>query len=343
LLISVPAAITSGIASGARRGLLIKGGAVLETLGSVKTIAFDKTGTLTEGKPKVTDVIPLGVNENDLLAKAAAVEYGSPHPLAKAIVDKAKENKAVISVSSNQKAVQGKAVTAMIDGREHAVASPRYAAELASLSRDLQMKIEELEQSGKTVVVLLDGKQSLGLIALRDEARSDAEQALSELRGLGLQSVMLTGDNARAGEAIASELGVRVRAELLPQDKLRSISELKQSGKVAMIGDGINDAPALAQADVGIAMGGGTDVALETADAALLRNSVTGVTDLVKLSRATMFNIRQNITMALGLKAVFLITTLLGFTNLWMAILADTGATVLVTANALRLLAFRTR
>jgi Zn2+/Cd2+-exporting ATPase len=154
---------------------------------------------------------------------------------------------------------------------------------------------------------------------------------------------MLTGDNARTGKAIADGLGLDVKADLMPQDKLRIIGEMKQYGKVAMIGDGINDAPALAQVDIGIAMGDGTDVALETADAALLRNSVTGVTDLVKLSRATMSNIKQNITVALGLKVIFLITTLFGWTNLWMAILADTGATVLVTANALRLLGFRFR
>ena len=154
---------------------------------------------------------------------------------------------------------------------------------------------------------------------------------------------MLTGDNARTGGAIAEGLGVEVKAELMPQDKLRIIGELRQGGGVAMVGDGINDAPALAQADVGIAMGGGTDVALETADAALLRNRVAGVTDLIRLSRATLANIRVNIAIALGLKAVFLVTTLLGITNLWMAILADTGATVLVTANALRLLGFRIR
>ena len=343
LLISVPAAVTSGISAGARRGLLIKGGAALETIGSVKTIAFDKTGTLTEGKPKVTDIIPLGISETELLAKAAAVEQGSSHPLAKAIIEKAKETRVSVPASSDQKAVQGKAATATVDGREHAVGSPRYAAELSPLGVNVQKQIEGLEAQGKTVVVLLDGKTSLGLIAIRDEARNDAKQALSELKNLGVRGVMLTGDNARTGKAIADSLGLEVKADLMPQDKLRIIGEMKQAGKVAMIGDGINDAPALAQADVGIAMGGGTDVALETADAALLRNSVTGVTDLVKLSRATMSNIKQNITVALGLKVVFLITTLFGWTNLWMAILADTGATVLVTANALRLLGFRSR
>jgi Zn2+/Cd2+-exporting ATPase len=343
LLISVPATVTSGLSAGARKGLLIKGGAALETIGSVKTIAFDKTGTLTEGKPKVTDILPFGISETDLLAKAAAVERGSSHPLAEAIVENARAMRVTVPDSDNQKAVQGKAATATVEGREHAVGSPRYAAELSPLPNDLQKQIECLEAQGKTVVVVLDGKKALGLIAIRDEARADAKEALAELKSLGVHGVMLTGDNARTGKAIADGLGLDVQAELMPQDKLRIIGELKREGKVAMIGDGINDAPALAQADIGIAMGGGTDVALETANAALLRNSVTGVTELVKLSRATMSNIKQNITVALGLKVIFLITTLLGWTNLWMAILADTGATVLVTANALRLLGFKTR
>jgi Cd2+/Zn2+-exporting ATPase len=341
LLISVPAAITSGISAGARRGLLIKGGAALEAIGTVKTIAFDKTGTLTEGKPKVTDVIPLGVSKSELLAKAAAVEQGSSHPLAKAILSKAAEAKVSVPASSDQKAVQGKAATAVVEGREHAVGSPRYAAELMPMEASVQRQIEALEQQGKTVTVVLNVPKPLGLIAIRDEARPDAKAALAELKTLDIQGVMLTGDNTRTGRAIAAELGLDVKAELMPQDKLRIIGEMKQSGKVGMVGDGINDAPALAQADVGIAMGGGSDVALETADAALLGNSVKGVADLVMLSRATLSNIRTNIAIALGLKALFLITTLLGITNLWMAILADTGATVLVTANAIRLLGFR--
>lgn len=191
--------------------------------------------------------------------------------------------------------------------------------------------------------MLLEGQTPLGVIAIRDEPRPDARAALAQLHGLGVKTVMLTGDNARTGQAIARDLGLDVQAELLPEDKLRLIGELKAQGGVAMVGDGINDAPALAQSDVGIAMGGGTDVALETADAALLQERVTGVADLVALSRATMGNIKVNIAFALGLKAIFLVTTLLGYTNLWMAILADTGATALVTANALRLLRWKSQ
>ncbi|MBB5234355.1 heavy metal translocating P-type ATPase [Deinococcus budaensis] len=339
LVLSVPAAVTSGISAGARRGLLIKGGAALETIGSVSTIAFDKTGTLTENKPQVTDIVPLGASEQEVVTLAAAVETGSAHPLAKAIL--ARVQGQAVPAAQDAKAISGKAVTATVQGRALAVGSPRYAVEVASLSPDEQAQIARLEEQGKTVVVLLDGRQVLGLLAIRDEPRQDAKEAVARLKGLGVRSLMLTGDNARTGNAIARDLGLDVEAELLPEDKLQRIAALKASGKVAMVGDGINDAPALAQSDVGIAMGGGTDVALETADAALLRHSVTGVAELVQLSRAVMTNIRQNVAFALGLKAIFLVTTLLGITGLWPAILSDTGATVLVTANALRLLRFK--
>jgi Zn2+/Cd2+-exporting ATPase len=190
---------------------------------------------------------------------------------------------------------------------------------------------------------LLSGTSIEGLIALRDEPRPDAAEAVRLMTARGIAALMLTGDNARTAQAIAGQLGMETRAELLPDEKLAEIAKLKEAGPVVMVGDGINDAPALAAASVGIAMGGGTDVALETADAALLNNRVAGVAELIGLSEATLDNIRQNIAVALGLKAIFLITTLFGATSLWMAILADTGATVLVTANALRLLGWRSR
>ena len=276
LVISVPAAMASGLSAGARRGLLIKGGAALEAIGSATTVAFDKTGTLTEGRPRVTDVLPAeGRSADEVLALAAAVEQGSSHPLAKAILAES---------------------------------------------------------------VVLAGGVVAALVALRDEPRADAASGIAAITALGVRPVMLTGDNRRTGEAIAISLGLDAKAELLPDDKLREIGKLRERGTVVMVGDGINDAPALAAANVGVAMGGGTDVALETADAAVLKDRVTGVAELVSLSRATMANVKQNVAVAIGLKAVFLVTTMLGITGLWPAIMADTGATVLVTLNALRLL-----
>ena len=339
LVLSVPAAVTSGISAGARRGLLIKGGAVLEGIGDVETVAFDKTGTLTENRPRVTDIVPLAAGDAEVLRLAAAVETGSSHPLARAVLERAEG--LTVPQAHGARALAGQAVTATVERRELAVGSPRYAANQAPLDGQLKERIEALEHEGKTVVVLLESGTPLGLLAIRDEPRAEAAEVVRRLSRLGVQSVMLTGDNARTGAAIAADLGLEVKSELTPEAKLDAIDQLKLRGKVAMVGDGINDAPALAHADVGIAMGSGTDVALETAGAALLRHDVTGISDLIELSRATMRNIRQNVAFAFGLKAVFLVTTLLGITGLWPAILSDTGATVVVTANALRLLRFR--
>lgn len=342
LVISTPAAIASGLAAGARRGLLIKGGAALEILGRVARVAFDKTGTLTVGRPQVTDVVAIESTEEDVLAKAAAVERGSSHPLGLAIIAAAEARGLTIPQNfGGSTAVPGKAVTARLKEGFMSVGSPRYVAEVSAVTERVEGEIEKLEAEGKTVVVLIANKKATGLIALRDEPRADAKVGIARLKELGVQPLMLTGDNRRTGSAIAAALGLEAKAELLPDEKLAAITEMKAHGPVAMIGDGINDAPALAAASVGVAMGGGTDVALETADAALLKDRVVGVAELIELSRATLSNIWQNITIALGLKAVFLTTTLLGVTTLWMAILADTGATVLVTANALRLLRFR--
>jgi len=342
LVISTPAAIASGLASGSRRGLLVKGGAALETLGKVRTVAFDKTGTLTIGRPQVTDIIAIEGGKDEVLAKSAAVERGSSHPLGVAIVAEAERQRLDIpKVFGSGLATPGKAVMARLKSGFVSIGSPRYAAEQGELPEEIKNQIEALEGQGNTVVVVREGKRLIGLIALRDEPRPDAADGLAKLRTLGVRSVMLTGDNARTAAAIGRALGLEARAELLPDAKLNAIAAYKREGPIAMVGDGINDAPALAASSVGIAMGGGTDVALETADAGLLKNRVSGVAELIALSRATLFNIWQNIALALGLKSVFFVTTLFGATPLWMAILADTGATVLVTANALRLLRFK--
>lgn len=345
LVISTPAAIAAGLAAGARRGLLIKGGAVLEAIGSLKTIAFDKTGTLTEGLPKVTDIEGLLATPEDTLRLAAALETGSNHPLAKSIVSHAAESKMKHLVAKSIEVIAGEGLTGSIEGRSLFFGSPRGAYKRISEDDDLRAAVVRLESEGKTVALLLEGSSVLGYIAMRDEPREDAKHGLSMLSRLGIKGMMLTGDNTRTATAIAHELGIEARAELLPEDKARIVAQLDADGygPVGKVGDGINDAPALAAARVGIAMGAGTDVALETADAALLRNEVGGVAELVGLSRATLANVKANVALALGSKAVFLVTTVLGITGLWIAVLADTGATVLVTLNALRLLRYRFR
>jgi len=342
LVISTPAAIAASLSAGARRGLLMKGGAVLESFRKVTKVAFDKTGTLTEGKPKVTDVVGASRSEKEVLELAANLEIGSSHPLAVAILAKARENGYEPTSASDAKAIGGEGVVGTVNGASLFLGSPQAAEKRAQLSHELRERITNLNDQGKTVSVLLASKQVAGLLAMRDEPRADAATGIAALKELGISAVMLTGDNKRTAAVIAASLGIVPRAELMPQDKQRIVGEMQKAGEiVAKVGDGINDAPALAAADVGIAMGGGTDVALETADAAVLHGRVMDVANMVALSRATMSNIFQNITISLGLKAVFLVTTVAGITGLWPAILADTGATVLVTANAMRLLGWR--
>ncbi|MFT4183176.1 MAG: HAD-IC family P-type ATPase, partial [Rhizobium sp.] len=337
-----PAAIAAALSAGARNGLLLKGGAVLETLGKVTKVAFDKTGTLTEGKPKVTDIIGFDRPEAQVLSRAAALENGSSHPLALAILERAKADRVPMPPAAEAKALPGKGVSGRVGGETILLLSPQAARDSEPLSAEQDRRIAALNDEGKSVSVLVVNGKITGLLAMRDEPRADARTGLEALRNAGIGALMLTGDNARTAAAIAKGLGIEARAQLLPEDKQRIVRELQaQKQVVAKVGDGINDAPALAAADVGIAMGGGTDVALETADAAVLHGRVTDVANMVTLSRTTMSNIHQNITMALGLKAVFLVTTIAGITGLWPAILADTGATVLVTANAMRLLGWK--
>jgi Cd2+/Zn2+-exporting ATPase len=244
--------------------------------------------------------------------------------------------------AAEARALPGKGVSGRVGGETMSLLSPQAAREVEPFSAEQDARVEAMNDEGKSVSALVIEGKLAGLIAMRDEPRADARAGVEALRTVGIGAVMLTGDNARTASAIAKGLGIEPRAQLLPEDKQRIVRELQaQKQIVAKVGDGINDAPALAAADVGIAMGGGTDVALETADAAALHGRVTDVANMVVLSRTTMTNIRQNITMALGLKAVFLVTTIVGITGLWPAILADTGATVLVTANAMRLLRWK--
>ena len=333
LVISTPAAITSGLAAAARRGALIKGGAALEQLSQIQHVAFDKTGTLTVGKPQVTGIYPLESTEDALLTLAAAVEQGSTHPLAQAIVREAQSRGLTLLAANEQRALVGSGIEADVDGKKVLItAADKFP------SQALSQQISELEQAGQTVIIVAVDGIAKGILALRDTLRDDAKEAVAALHQLGIQGVILTGDNPRAAAAIANELGLEFKAGLLPADKVQAVTELNGQAPLAMVGDGINDAPAMKASTIGIAMGSGTDVALETADAALTHNRLTGLAQMIGLARATRANIRQNIGIALGLKGIFLVTTLLGITGLWLAVLADTGATVLVTANALRLL-----
>lgn len=348
LVISTPAAITSGLAAAAKRGALIKGGAALEQLGKIETIAFDKTGTLTEGKPQVTDIEPLsGWQKDAMLRVVGAIEVGSTHPLAKSLVAKVEELGIDIPESHNKKALIGSGVEGDVDGVKYRVLAPSKLD--FALDAQVSKQIESLEDEGKTVVVALEVKDSdqaanaIGLIAWQDTLRSDAKLAIERLNDLGIQSIMLTGDNPRSAAVISGKVGIQYKASLLPSDKVSYVQELSQQSHVAMVGDGINDAPAMKTAHVGIAMGGGTDVALETADSALTHNRLTELPAMIELSQATINNIRQNVALALGLKGVFLVTSLFGITGLWVAVLADSGATALVTLNALRLLRFKSK
>ncbi|EQC1054808.1 TPA: zinc/cadmium/mercury/lead-transporting ATPase [Providencia rettgeri] len=337
LVISTPAAITSALATATRRGALIKGGAALEQLGTITTIALDKTGTLTEGKPHVTNLVPVeGLSESELVQITASVEVGSHHPLAKAVVNKAEELSLTVTEAQERKALAGKGIEGYLNNKHILVSAPNRLD--TPLNSEWQSKVETLEAEGKTVVVTLENNRVIGLTALQDTLRKDAADTMSMLKALNVNAVMLTGDNPRAASAIAGQLGMEYRSGLLPEDKVTAVMELNRNHSTMMVGDGINDAPAMKASSIGVAMGSGTDVALETADAALTHNRLTGLAEIIALSRATRKIIRENIAIALGLKAVFLVTSLLGITGLWVAVLADSGATALVTANAVRLL-----
>ncbi|MDX6750711.1 heavy metal translocating P-type ATPase [Geminicoccaceae bacterium 1502E] len=342
LVISTPAAIAAGLAAGARRGLLMKGGVVLESLAGIRTMALDKTGTLTRGRPRLTDIVTAGgVEEERALALAAALEQGSSHPVGLAILEAAAAHGLALAPLKESRALPGRGIQGTVGqgtakGRVLRLVRPGDAG--LALGPDLAASAAALEAEGKTVSVLAGTEGVLALLAVRDEPREEAQDGLRALERLGVRPVMLTGDSPAVAKNVAGRLGIEARAGLMPEDKARIVGELEAHGPVAKVGDGINDAPALAAASVGIAMGSGTDVALETADAALLRNDLRGLAELVALARATLANVRQNVAAALGLKAVFLVTSVAGVTGLWPAIMADTGATVLVTMNALRLL-----
>jgi Cd2+/Zn2+-exporting ATPase len=343
LVISTPVAIVAALASAARQGILIKGGTFVEIPAGLKAIAFDKTGTLTLGKPEVVDVIPLsGHTENELIERAAALEAQSTHPLAQAILTYAERHRVPISPAGDAKALPGRGVTGTFRGDGYWLGSHRYLVERGQSNADITGKCDALERDGRTVVVIGNNTHVCGMISVADTIRPRIRETLREIRTVGvLRIVMLTGDNRVTAEAIGQEAGVdEIRSELLPQDKVAELDRLvQQYGSVAMVGDGVNDAPAMARASLGIAMGAiGSDAAIETADIALMTDDLEKLPWLINHSRRALGVIRQNIAFALGVKAIFVVLTFVGYATLWGAIAADVGASLLVVFNALRLL-----
>ena len=344
LVVSTPVAVVTAIGNAAKNGVLIKGGIYLEETGHLKAIAFDKTGTLTKGVPAVTDIQTFGGEKNELLLITAAIEKGSQHPLASAIIRKAEESGLKfndVSVEEFQ-SITGKGVKAKVNNQMYYVGSPNFFEELhGSIPKDRKEKITELQIQGKTVMVLGTETEILSFIAVADEMRESSKEVISKLNSMGIETVMLTGDNERTAAAIGKRVGVSdIRADLLPEDKLNFIKELRRKYQsVAMVGDGVNDAPALAASTVGVAMGGaGTDTALETADIALMSDDLSKLPYTIKLSRRALMIIKQNITFSLAIKLLALLLVVPGWLTLWIAIFADMGATLIVTLNSLRLL-----
>lgn len=344
LVMSTPVAIVTAIGNAARNGVLMKGGIHLEEMGALNVIAFDKTGTLTKGRPEVTDIVAFsGRSDQEILEIAAAIEQWSNHPLAAAVVRKAKEGGGHAPRVSGFSSITGKGVKAVVEGAAHYIGSPKLFADVlpGGMEQDVTERILALQQQGKTAMLLGNESGVLGIIAVADQVRENSVMAIRKLREAGIKrAVMLTGDNRAAAEAIGARLGIdEIRAELLPQEKLAAIKQLQaEHGKVAMVGDGINDAPALAAAAVGIAMGGaGTDTALETADIALMGDDLAALPYTIRLSRRTLGIIKENITFSLAVKLLAVLLIIPQWLTLWIAVFADMGATLIVIANSLRL------
>ena len=348
LVISTPVTVVSGLAAAARQGILVKGGVHLENGRLIKVVALDKTGTLTHGKPVVTDVIPLVEQPADaLLQLAASVDAHSEHPIATAItsawqtpVDVNVKQRPLLPVTSFE-SLTGRGAKAVIDGKLYYVSNHRQVEELGICGLHVEEVLRQLEEEGKTAVVLSTENSPLCVIGVADTVREHSAEAIRQLHALGVASVMLTGDNQTTASAIAAQVGIDdARGNLLPEDKLAVIDELiRRYGKVGMVGDGINDAPALAKASIGFAMGtAGTDTAIETADVALMDDDLRKLPHFIQLSRDTSRVLRQNITLAIGIKGMFFVLALAGKATLWMAVFADMGASLIVVFNGMRLL-----
>jgi Cd2+/Zn2+-exporting ATPase len=344
LVVSTPVTVVSGLAAAARRGILIKGGRFLEGGRLLKAVALDKTGTLTLGQPSLTDVVPLGtMPEAEVLRRAASLDVHSTHPVAKAIVAGWREREPHTRPLPVQEfaVLAGQGVAGLMEGAAWQLRQPDGSAELQGLMDGVaQARLSSLMAQGKSTVLLMRGQQAIGMLAVADTVRPESRAAVARLQALGVKAVMLTGDNADAAGFVAAQVGIDdVRAGLMPTHKLDAIVALKAAhGHVGMVGDGINDAPALARADIGLAMGAaGTATALESADVAIMDDDPGKIATFIALSRQTSRVLKQNIALALGIKAVFLALALTGQATLWMAVFADMGASLLVVFNGLRL------
>ena len=350
LAISTPSAVLSGVARAARGGVLIKGGGPLETLGVLHALAFDKTGTLTEGQPRVVAAPPAsGVSSEELLRVAVAVEQQSDHPLAAAVVRDGVALLAGVTIptATQVESLTGKGLKGMVDGQIVVLGKKSLFGEIegSPLPADVLATVSELETAGRTVFVVRHGDRYLGALGLMDTPRAAARPVIARLRELGMtRMVMLSGDNQRVADAVAESVGIdQAFGDLMPEAKVEAIKKLRAEGEVAMVGDGVNDAPALAVASVGIAMGAaGSDVALETADVALMGDNLDHLPFVIALSRQTRRIIRQNLWASLGMVALLIPATIFGM-RMGVAVIFHEGSTLLVVANALRLLAFRDR
>jgi Cd2+/Zn2+-exporting ATPase len=343
LVISTPVSVVAALAGAARKGVLIKGGMHLERTSAIRCVAFDKTGTLTRGAPEVVDVVALdGVGADSVVRLAASIEHRSTHPIAQAILDHAASADIVAVPADGVITLAGRGAEGRVDGQHVLLGNHRLFEERRLCSPAIHEHLDEMSAAGRTPVLIARDDQAIGIIAVADRVRTVGRATVELLRAQGVKAVvMLTGDSYGTAQAVAAVLGVDdFRAELLPEDKVAAIEALRAKyGPVAMVGDGVNDAPALAAADVGIAMGAaGSDAALETADIALMADELLKIPYAFRLSRATVRNIRANLAISIVLKAAFVVAAVTGVATLWMAVLADTGASVIVIANALRLL-----
>ncbi|WP_257027054.1 MULTISPECIES: heavy metal translocating P-type ATPase [Pseudomonadaceae] len=341
LVISTPVSIVSGLAAAARKGILVKGGVYLENGRHITHLALDKTGTLTHGKPVQTDYQALQGDADACRKLAASLAARSDHPVSQAVAKAAEEQGIALDDVQAFEALPGRGVRGVIDGQRYQLGNHRLLEELGLCSPEIEARLDALEREGKTVILLSDDKRALALFAVADTLKASSREAIATLHEMGIKTLMLTGDNQHTAQAIAAQVGIdEARGDLLPADKLATVEGLLgQKGVVAMVGDGINDAPALARADVGFAMAAiGTDTAIETADVAIMDDDLRKIPTFIRLSQQTAAILKQNIVLALGIKAVFLGLTVSGQATMWMAVFADVGVSLLVVFNGLRLL-----